>query len=167
MFHFFQAVKILSIVMIRFAEGFQRQRGDIFGFGDVEETSLSLSTMYQAKLERVPVNNLDAERAVASINHETKKICGKKELKSASCSHVIAKSLSLTKGKVANKNICQMEKKKVLPSIVDAWEKQQEGLSKDELSAKETQNRAVDQRRNADLDKVKSYVWSIQFIVRG
>ena len=49
-----------------------------------------------------------------------------------------------------------MEKKKVLPSIVDAWEKRQEGLSKDELSAKETQNRAVDQRRNADLEKLKA-----------
>ena len=142
--------------MIRFAEGFQRQRGNIFGFGGAEETSLSLSTMDQAKLEKAPVNNLDAERAVASINHETKKIRGKKELKSASRSHVIAKSLSLTEGKVANKNIRQMEKKKVLPSIVDAWEKRQEGLSKDELSAKETQNRAVDQRRNADLEKLKA-----------
>ena len=49
-----------------------------------------------------------------------------------------------------------MEKKKVLPSIVDAWEKRQEGLKKDELSAKETQNRAIDQRRNADLEKLKA-----------
>ena len=48
------------------------------------------------------------------------------------------------------------EYKKLLPSSDDAWEKQGGGLNKNEFPAKETQNRAVDQRRNADLEKLKA-----------
>ena len=42
-------------------------------FGEAEETLSFLSTMYQAKLKKVPIS-IDAERAVASINHEAKNI---------------------------------------------------------------------------------------------
>ena len=50
-----------------------------------------------------------------------------------------------------------MENKKLLPSSDDAWEKQGGGgLNKNEFPAKETQNRAVDQRRTANLQKLKT-----------
>ena len=50
-----------------------------------------------------------------------------------------------------------MERKKVVPSIVEAWEATQQQLSKDGLLEKETQSRATDKRRNADLVKLKAF----------
>lgn len=110
--------------------------------------------MDQAKLRNAPINNLDAERSVGSINYELK-IRGAKNLKSASAAHVINKSSKLTEGKVPEKKFRDLERKKVLPAIVEAWDKKQEILSKEGLSSKEAQSVAVDQRRNSDLTKLK------------
>ena len=140
--------------MARLADGWQRQRGNVFSFGDHEETELTLSTMDQAKLSSAPVNNLDAERSVGSINYELK-IRGAKNLKTASSSHVIGKSSSLTEGKKVDPKFRTMERQKVFPAIVEAWDRKQEELSKAGLGVKEQQNIAVDQRRNSDLDKIK------------
>ena len=142
--------------MKRIADGFQRQRGDVFGFGDGEETALSLSTMDDQKLLNAPINNLDAERSVGAINYELK-IRGAKNLKAASSSHVLGKSLGLIEGKKVGKKFRQMEGKNILPAIVSSWEERQDQLSKEGLSAKEAQNLSVDQRRNADLQKLKLF----------
>ena len=75
----------------------------------------------------------------------------------ASTMHVIAKSADMIEGKVISKEIREMERKKVVPSIVEAWEATQKQLSKDGLSEKETQSRATDKRRNADLIKLKAF----------
>ena len=48
-----------------------------------------------------------------------------------------------------------MERVRLLPSIVQAWERNQEELSKAGLGAKEAQNIVVDRRRNSDLAKLK------------
>ena len=40
----------------------------------------------------------------------------------ASTMHVIAKSAEMIEGKVISKEIREMERKKVVPSIVEAWE---------------------------------------------
>lgn len=113
--------------------------------------------MDEQKLNSAPINNLDAERSVASIQHELAKVRGANQLQAASSSHVIAKSLDLTEGKVIDKSIREMERKRVVPSIVEAWESKQEELSKDGLTEKETQSRATDKRRNADLVKLKAF----------
>ena len=106
------------------------------------------------KLVNAPINNLDAERSVGAINYELK-IRGAKNLGTASTSHVIGKSLSLIAGKKVEKKFRQLDAQKVLPSIVDAWKEKQDRLSEEGLSSKEAQNRTVDQRRNADLVKLK------------
>ena len=142
--------------MKKFAEGWKRQKGEIFGFGGSQESSLSLSTMDEQKLNLAPINNLDAERSVGSIQYEVDGR-GAKNLPTASTMHVIAKSSQLIEGKAISKEIREMERKKVMPSIIEAWEAKQEQLSKDGLSEKETQSRATDKRRNADLDKLKAY----------
>ena len=141
--------------MRSFAEGWQRQRGDIFGFGNFKESPLALASMDQDKLHSAPINNLDAERSVGSINYELS-IRGAKHLESASSAHVLAKSSHLIEGKPIEKKFRQMERQKVMPAIVEEWERQQAKLSKDGLSAKELANRATDQRRNADLQKLKT-----------
>ena len=151
-----QAIKIVGSVLKKLAEGWKRQKGEIFGFGDSQETSRSLSTMNEEKLTLAPINNLDAERQVGSINLELKGR-GAKHLQTASSLHVIAKSTHLTEGKVIDKSLREMERKRVVPSIVEAWEAKQEELSKDGLSEKETQSRATDKRRNADLVKLKAF----------
>ena len=110
--------------------------------------------MDQEKLENAAINNLDAERSVGSINYELD-IRGPKNLNTASKNHVINKALSLTKGKVAGKKIREMERMKVLPAIVEAWDRKQEELSKAGMTTKEAQNLVVDRRRNLDLSKLK------------
>ena len=136
------------------AKGWQKQRGDIFEFGDHSVTPLSISIMDQEKLKKAPINNLDAERSVGSINYDLK-IRGAKNLSSASANHVIGKSSSLTEGKDANRKMRQVEKQRILPVIVEEWKDKQEKLKKDGPSQKEAQNINVDQRRNSDLDKLK------------
>ena len=95
--------------MKAFADGWERQRGNVFSFGNHEETELTLSGMDQEKLKTAPINNLDAERSVGSVNYELK-IRGAKNLKTVSSSHVIGKSLALTEGKVVEKNFREMER---------------------------------------------------------
>ena len=110
--------------------------------------------MNQEKLKNAPINNLDAERSVGSINYDLQ-IRGAKRLSSSSANHVIGKSFALTEGKTATKKIRQLEKQRVLPAIVEAWTEKQEKLKQDGLSQKEVQNLNVDQRRNSDLNKLK------------
>ena len=141
--------------MKRLADGWQRQRGDIFGFGEHEETDLSISSMDEEKLKSAPINNLHAERSVGSVNYGLK-IRGAKNLKTVSFSHVIGKSYGLTEGKEVGKKFREMERQKVFPAIVEAWDLKQEQLKKEGLGEKERQNISIDQRRNADLVKLKA-----------
>ena len=141
--------------MKKFAEGWERQRGDVFSFGNHKETELTVASMDENKLNSAPINNLDAERSVGYINYELK-IRGAKNLKTASAAHVTGKSAQLTEGKVADKKFRELERNKVFPAIVEAWEKKQELLSKEGLGLKEQQNIVVDQRRNSDLTKLKA-----------
>ncbi len=149
-----QVEKVLRSINKKIASGWQKQRGDIFEFGEHSVSSLTISTMNQSKLKKAPVNNLDAERSVGSINYDLK-IRGAKNLSTASTAHVIGKSAALTEGKVAEKKHRQIESQRILPAIVDAWKEKQEKLCQDGLSLKEAQNVSIDQRRNADLNKLK------------
>ena len=141
--------------MRRLGSAWARQRGAIFGFGDQISSDLSVAHMDQQKLQQAPVNNLDAERSVGFIQYELK-IRGAKNLKTASSMHVIGKSTELTSGKVAGKNLRQMERQNILPSIVQSWEARQEELSREGLQEKEIQNIATERRRNSDLAKLKA-----------
>ena len=148
-------MKVLKFALGKIAAAWVRQRGSVFGFGGKEETELTVSTMDQEKLKNAQINNLDAERSVGSINYELG-IRGAKNLSTASRNHVINKALSLTEGKQVDKKCWEMERKRVLPGIVDAWDQKQKELSAEGLSAKEAQNLHVDQRRNLDLSKLKN-----------
>jgi len=51
------------------ADSFFIQRGNVFGFGVFDPASKSLVTNYDiAILKHAPINNLDAEISVGSIN---------------------------------------------------------------------------------------------------
>ena len=73
------------------AQGFHVQRGSVFGFGEFSEDNPMLLTAKSLNLlDQAPINNMNSERDVGSINYELK-IRGAKQLSSCSYSHVKAK----------------------------------------------------------------------------
>ena len=88
--------KLLGLALKMFAEGFDHQKGAIFGFGPSAEKEtgsvLKISTVDEdtlGKMDRyVPVHNLGEERNVGMVNHELN-IRGKQHLKTVSRKIVI------------------------------------------------------------------------------
>jgi hypothetical protein len=148
---------VLSILLPRLASGWKLQRGHVFGFGDSDtQSQFAIANMDQAKLKAAPINNLDAERAVGSINYELS-IRGKTELKSASSCHVKGRSSDLLEGQIAGPEIRKMYRERQIPAILQAWEERQSELTKVSLEAKELTNLNVDKRRISDLQKLKGF----------
>ena len=66
-------VEILRLILSQIAQGFFQQRDNIFRFGDFDKNSSELLTKQGfEKLDEAPINNLDSERSVGSINYELK-----------------------------------------------------------------------------------------------
>ena len=66
-----KALQILTVLLPSLAAGFFQQRGNVFGFGDFDPESGALVTQHDmALLNKAPINNIDAERSVGSINYE-------------------------------------------------------------------------------------------------
>jgi len=148
-----EVTKVISILLPRLAHGFQRQKGEIFGFGDSvsdEETAISLSMMNQKRLENAPINNLDSERSVAFINYELTQR-GSHHLQSASTAQVKAKSQDLTEKLPSGSFGKYTTKAKIeIPTILKNWNEKQKQLKEEGLQAKEIANIALDKRRNKD-----------------
>ena len=154
-----EVTKVLQMMMPGLAAGFQKQKGDIFSFGDHEPTAAhSLSTMDADKLEQAPIHNLDAERSVGFINYELSRR-GAKQLDCASSAQVKSKSADLierrTSGSFIHYNSVARAEGKI-PEIMLAWNSKQEELQKQGLESKEIANLAVDKRKNKDLDALKA-----------
>lgn len=154
-----QLIKLLQMTLPSLAAGFEKQKGDIFGFGDYnEECSHSLSSMDVQKLDQAPVHNLDAERSVGFVNYE---LCrrGAKQLGCASSSQVKAKASDLIEQFPSGsfqKFVKVVKKGGKIPEIMLAWNSKQDELRKKGLQDKEISNVAVDRRRNKDLETLKS-----------
>ena len=117
----------------------------------------TLRKMVQEKLKTAPINNLDSERSVGSINHELK-VRGAKQLEAASRAHVKRKGLSLLEGQAVDKKFLKLTKKGgELPSTVEHWEEKQAKLKKTGLEAKDVVNLAADKQRNSDLHKLTEF----------
>jgi hypothetical protein len=148
-----EIVSVLKLLLLQLASGWERQRGEMFGFGEAIETENggTLSLMDQEKLKTAPINNLDPERSVRSINHELK-VRGAKQLKAAGRAHVKQKGLALLEGQTLDKKFLKLTKKGgELPNIVERWETTQVELKKAGLQAKDITNLAADKQRNSDL----------------
>jgi hypothetical protein len=153
-----QVTKLLKMILPKLAAGFQKQKGDIFGFSDFDESARSsVANMDLQKMDKAPIHNLAAERSVGFVNYELSRR-GAKQLGSASASQVKAKSTDLidrrepgsfrSYGSVVRKG-------GRMPEIILAWNRKQEELKKQGLQDKEIVNVAVDRRRNKDLDALK------------
>ena len=147
------------MILPRLADGFQKQKGDIFGFGDYNESSPNLLSQMDAnKLEEAPVHNLAAERSVGFVNYELSRR-GAKQLASASAAQVKAKSHDLIEKRPSGSfrqyaNVVKQGGR--IPEIMTNWNTKQEELKKQGLAEKEISNIAVDRRKNKDLSALKA-----------
>ena len=90
-----ELVKIFKLMLPKLAEGWLRQRGDVFGFGNFDqESSRLLLNIDPDIIDKAPINSMAAERQVGHINYELK-IRGSKGLKAASLSNVKSQSYEL------------------------------------------------------------------------
>ena len=66
-----KASTLLKMLLPELANGWFIQRGNIFGFGDYNESSPNLVTaMDTDQLKKAPINNIPSERCVGGINYE-------------------------------------------------------------------------------------------------
>ena len=153
-----QACKVLSLLLPRLAEGWERQRGNQYGFGlhpDLEAKD-RLSAMDQEKLKTAPVNNLDPERSVGFINHE-RSIRGATQLPAASRAHVSGKGSALIEGEVTTTRFRKLSGPEGdMSKIMAEWREKQEALAAEGLDAKTVTNLSVDRQRNNDLTSLKA-----------
>ena len=150
-------ISALKILLPKLANGWEKQRGDSFQFGDKQDAacSMKIANYDQEKLKDAPISNLSAERSVGAINYELK-IRGNKELKAASACHVKGKAAKLMEGKLMPKKFSQITKKGgALPQIMKDWEEGQRELMKEGLAKTEVASLAADKQRNSDLAKLQ------------
>ena len=153
-----QASKVIGLLMPRLAQGWERQRGDEYGFGSNPDPDAKdrLSAMDQEKLKTAPVNNLDPERSVGFINHE-RSIRGATQLAAASRAHVSGKGSSLIQGEVTSGRFRKMSGPEGdMSKIMKEWKEKQEELAAEGLDAKTVSNLSVDRQRNNDLTSLKA-----------
>ena len=148
-----ELIDLLKIILPRLAKAWDVQRGEQFGFGDSQdsESSLVIADMNQNKLKSAPINNLDAERSVGSIQYELN-IRGKKNLQAASSAHVKNKGQGLIQGLTMPAQFRKLVKKdEKVDHIFKVWRESQEELVKEGLQEKEVANVSTDKQRNSDL----------------
>lgn len=152
-----QVVKVLGLLLPRLAKVWERQRGDQYGFGSSPdpEAKEKVADMDQEKLKAAPVNNLDPERSVGSINHE-RSVRGATQLAAASRAHVTGKGSELIEGETTESRFRKMSGPDgELSSIMREWKEKQELLAAQGLDAKTVSNLATDRQRNNDLTILK------------
>ena len=146
---------VLSLILPELANGFFIQRGDVFGFGSYDPNSSKLVTKYDLSiLNQAPINNLDAERAVGSINYELR-LRGATELEAVSNSFVKNKSYDLIELQPVDAYKNYMGAAKSVNKLVRNWIETQFELEKEGMNKKEIACLATDKRRMKDLNKLK------------
>ena len=153
-----QRVKdVLDLVLPRLADGFFLQRGNVFGFGDFDRNSNQLLTVEECgTLNQAPINNIDSERDVGSVNYELK-LRGAKQLATCSRSHVKAKLGDLLELKPVDAFKNHYKNADKVSAIVKLWKGTQEELKKHNLSAKEAEHLSTEKRKMSDLDKLREF----------
>ena len=151
----FEPLKIFKLTLTKLAEGWLRQRGNVFGFGDYNQNSTKLLlNIDPGVLDKAPINNMDAERRKGRINYELK-IRGTRGLKSASSSNVKAQSYETVE---LNSDVLKEYRKlsSKTNELMKAWNETQNQLVYDGVFKKESKNLKIYKRRNYDLSKLKS-----------
>ena len=121
-------VEVLSLILPELAQGFFVQRGNVFGFGPFDPDSDKLVTKQDMQiLNQAPINNLDSERAVGSVNYELG-VRGATQLQAASDALVKNKSYDLIELCPADAYKDFKDKVKVVNTLVKDWKEKQTEL---------------------------------------
>ena len=90
-----QVLSVLQLLLQDLAEGWFIQRGDVFGFGNYNPSSSKLVTNFNMdQLKHAPINNMDPERGVGSVNYGLG-IYGRSQLDAAGSTYLKDKSYDL------------------------------------------------------------------------
>ena len=152
------ASQVIKLLLPRLAKGWERQRGDEYGFGTNPDLNARcrVAAMDQEKLKHAPINNLDPERSVGFINHE-RKVRGATQLAAASRAHVSGKGSKLIEGGKTESRFRHMTGPDgEMTMIMKEWEAKQKELAAEGLDSKSVANLATDRQRNNDLTTLKS-----------
>ena len=148
---------VLRILLPELAKGWFVQRGSIFGFGDYNPLCPRLVTaMNQEQLSKAPINNMDPERGVGSINFSLG-IYGRNELAAASNCYLKGKSFDLVEMKPASEFLKFKKVTKEVNDLVVAWKSKQIELQEAGLSKKEALSLTTERRNLKDLQTLKQY----------
>ena len=129
----------------------------MFGFGNYDPSSSKLVTnLNMDQLKDAPINNLDPERSVASIQHGLG-IYGRSELNAAGSAHLKGKSYDLIELKPRAEFLKHKSKVKRMNMLVQDWKSKQSELQIAGLSKKEALAITTDKRKNRALLKLRAF----------
>jgi len=150
--------KILRICLTKFAKGFEKQKGAIFGFGitasnDTGHVLKICEVGDTTQLQNVPIHNLGEERSVGLLNYEIG-VRGQHNFNSASQSIVQNKASDLihksyTQMRWYRKQASEIKKMKL------QWNEKMRKLEKEGLNKQEAMVLSLEQKKLKDLDYLK------------
>ena len=154
--------RILKLCLIKFADGFLKQKGAIFGFGstaaDDTGTVLKICEVVDPAekklLLKAPLHNLGEERNVGLLNYEIG-FRGHKHLETVSQKMVQSKSNDLTRGKFGELKRFRKQASDI-KELKYQWTKKMEALQKEGLSIQEVECLVLEKKKLEDLQYLKA-----------
>ena len=123
-----QVLSVLQLLLQDLAEGWFIQRGDVFGFGNYNPSSSKLVTNFNMdQLKHAPINNMDPERGVGSVNYGLG-IYGRSQLDAAGSTYLKDKSYDLIELWPADEFKKHKYKVQVMNMLVKKWRNRQRQL---------------------------------------
>ena len=156
-------VILLQIVLTMFAEGFSRQKGNIFNFGpDANKdtgTVLKISDLDDASLKKlddnVPTNNLLSERFVGETNYGLH-IRGKRNLDRVSRKMVVNKCSELIARKGSGEFMKYRRAAKDIKELRIEWNEKMKALQDQGYDKQNLKNMHLEKTKLNDLEFLKS-----------
>ena len=157
-----EIVELMKMMISKIADGFDLQRGAIFGFGthanDDTGTLFKVANATEEEkeeLDHTSVHNLGEERSVGSINYEIK-IRGKRNLESASRKIVLNKSIDLIEAKEAEEFLSFRKPSQGIAILKKDWLGKMRELENETFASKDDVNSHLDTVKYKDLEFLKS-----------
>lgn len=148
--------RLFKMILPMLAEGFEQQKGHIFGFGNVatQPDKYRVDVLPESALKGVPVHNLAEERAVGFVNYELG-VRGSSHLNVASSTMVKKQSADLVQ-EVGFESLKEHRKTAVaIKQVKLKWNDKQRLLRHKKLAEKEIANLSIERRKNKDLETLK------------
>ena len=150
--------QILDLSLPALADGWKKQKGDIFGFGIEESAETSkyscLNSKNPERLGQAPVHSLSAEQSVGFVNYEFSER-GNKQLEAAQVKTRFPDSLENTASGSFGTYTKLVRRGGRIPKILKDWSDKQQELLRKGSRDKGNCKCVSRQEKNADLDYLK------------